>query len=178
MRVKPNIRLSILRLLINTLCLTVMVFFSSSLYGKDSSSCLHSDVRFNCVKYLKNYDGDTISFDIPNIHPLIGKKVSVRVSGIDTAEVRTSDQCEKVAARSARKLVTNLLKNAKRVDLNNVTRGKYFRIVADVILDGRNLKDILIQNRLAYAYDGGKKRKPDWCQLGRVPAEKWGGAEF
>ncbi|MCJ8276554.1 MAG: thermonuclease family protein [Bdellovibrionales bacterium] len=137
----------------------------------EPESCEHSATEFNCVKYLKNYDGDTITFNIPNVHPVIGKKVSVRVNGVDTAEVRTKDQCEKDSARAARKLVKNLLKRAQRIDLKNVERGKYFRIVADVIVDGKNLKDILISNRLAYSYDGSKKPKTNWCEMGRLPAQ-------
>lgn len=43
-------------------------------------------------------------------------------------------------------------------------RGKYFRIVADVYLDGKNLGDILVKEDHAVAYDGGTKTK-DWCEL-------------
>ena len=150
--------------------LPLIIISSSSTLFAEELSCEHSKDRFNCVKYLKNYDGDTISFNIPRVHPIIGKNISIRVNGIDTAEVRTKDQCEKTVGRTARKLVTSLLKNAKRVDLFNISRGKYFRIVADVIIDGRNLKDILLKQHLAYAYDGGKKPKPDWCNFGRLPA--------
>ncbi len=146
--------------------------FLLSLLAEGSPSCQHTTERFNCVKYVKNYDGDTITFNIPDVHPIIGKKISIRVNGIDTAEVRTKDECEKKAGRTARKLVTNLLKNAKRIDLDNVSRGKYFRIVADVIVDGRDLKSILLKQQLAYSYNGGKKERPNWCQLRRLPANQ------
>ena len=148
----------------------LLLFIATPLFANDKTSCQHNSERFNCVKYLKNYDGDTITFNIPNVHPLLGKKVSIRVAGIDTAEVRTKNQCEKTAGRIARKLVTNLLKNAKRIDLTDVSRGKYFRIVANVSIDGRDLKSILLKQNLAYSYDGGKKQKPDWCRIGRLPA--------
>lgn len=36
-------------------------------------------------------------------------------------------------------------------------RGKYFRIVADVIVDDENLGDILVKSGFAKYYDGGKK---------------------
>ncbi len=39
-------------------------------------------------------------------------------------------------------------------------RGKYFRIVADVYVDGNSLADELLQAELAKPYDGGKK--PKW----------------
>jgi micrococcal nuclease len=60
-------------------------------------------------------------------------------------------------------LVNSLLKNAKVIELKNMKRGKYFRIVADVYYDGKNLAEILIKNKLAVKYDGGTKTK-DWSK--------------
>ena len=42
-------------------------------------------------------------------------------------------------------------------------RGKYFRIAADVIVDGENLADQLIDACVAVKYDGGKKTHK-WCE--------------
>jgi len=42
-------------------------------------------------------------------------------------------------------------------------RGKYFRIVGRLIVDGMDISDLLIQRQLAVLYDGGTKRK-DWCE--------------
>lgn len=64
----------------------------------------HTHAQFSCVKYLKNYDGDTTTFEIPNVHPLIGQNISVRVRGIDTPEIRTKDKCEKDKGRIAKNL--------------------------------------------------------------------------
>lgn len=133
-------------------------------------SCQHDDKTFRCVEVLKNYDGDTLTVNIPDVPALIGKKISVRVLGIDTPEVRTKNKCEKEAGRIARNLVASTLKNAKNVELHNVQRDKYFRILADVMVDGRSLSEILIKNNLAYAYDGGTKKHPDWCKVLRQPA--------
>lgn len=134
--------------------------------------CAHDDKTFRCVKVLKNYDGDTLTVNIPDVPVLIGKNISVRVFGIDTPEVKTKDRCEKEAGRIARNLVSTTLKNAKNVELHNVQRDKYFRILADVMVDGKSLKDILLKNNLAYAYDGGTKQHPDWCKSLRQPASK------
>jgi len=46
--------------------------------------------------------------------------------------------------------------------LKNVQRGKYFRILADVQADRKDVADILIKKRLAVRYDGGTKGF-DWC---------------
>lgn len=136
------------------------------------SECGHSSNAFRCVKYVKNYDADTITFNIPNVHPLFGKKISIRVLGVDTPEMRTKNKCEKEKAKNAKKLVRSILKHAKRIDLINLKRGKYFRVVADVIIDGKSLTHYLLKNGLAYSYDGGKKRKIDWCKSHRSLASE------
>lgn len=135
-----------------------------------AANCAHDDSTFRCVKIVKNYDGDTLTANIPNVPALFGKNISIRVFGIDTPEVKTKNSCEKEAGRIARNLVANTLKNAKNVELHNVQRDKYFRILADVIVDGHSLKDVLLKNNLAYEYDGGTKKHPDWCKVLRRPA--------
>ncbi len=132
-----------------------------------SRSCIHDLSSFKCVTYLRNYDGDTITFDIDRIHPLFGQKINVRLFGVDTPEIRTKNKCEKKQARVAKNLVSNLLKSAKRIDLENVKRDKYFRILADIKFDGKDLKTILLKNNLAYVYYGKTKFRQNWCNLGR-----------
>ncbi len=150
----------------------LLLFSVAQAFGAaNSDSCQHESSAFKCVKVLKNYDGDTLTVDIPHMHPLFGKAVSVRIAGIDTPEVKTKDQCEKAAGRAARNLVESLLKNAQRVDLLNVQRDKYFRVLADVTVDGVLIKDILLKNKLAYSYDGGTKKQVNWCSLNRQPAQ-------
>ncbi|MFZ4403166.1 MAG: thermonuclease family protein [Pseudobdellovibrionaceae bacterium] len=134
--------------------------------SSNSSDCKHTATRFKCVKYLKNYDGDTLTFQIPDVHPLLGHKISVRVFGLDTPEIKGHLPCEKEAARTAQRLVENLLTRAQRVDLNDVQRDKYFRVLAEVVVDGKSLKDLLMKNKLAYAYAGGTKQKINWCNRG------------
>ncbi len=112
--------------------------------------------------FIANYDGDTIKVDIPGLHPLIGKSVSIRIRGIDTPEIRGKCQKEKVKAWEARERVHELLVNAETILLERMSRGKYFRIVADVFADEVNIGDTLIKENLAIAYFGGKKTTK-WC---------------
>ncbi len=136
-----------------------------------TDACTHDDHTFRCVKYIKNYDGDTLTFDVPNVHALLGRKINVRVAHLDTPEIRGKMPCEKEAARNAQRLIENLLKNAKRIDLQNIQRDKYFRILADVIVDGKSVKDLLVKNKLAYDYEGGTKKKVSWCHVSNIAGE-------
>ena len=137
----------------------------------NATSCQHDAKNFRCVKYIKNYDADTITFNIPEVHPLLGDKISVRVSGLDTPEIKGQLPCEKEAAKTAQRLVENLLKNAKVIHLENIDRDKYFRILADVKIDGRSLTEIVLKNKLGYVYHGETKQKVNWCEFNqkRVP---------
>ena len=113
--------------------------------------------------YVGNYDGDTITFNLPSLHPIIGKKIAVRVNGIDIPEIRGKCDKEKYDAEQAKGMVEDLLKDAERIDLKNLQRGKYFRIVADVYADGKNLAEALVDSGMAVRYNGGKKNSR-WCK--------------
>ena len=112
--------------------------------------------------YVRNYDGDTIIFNLPGLHPLIGDKITIRINGINTPEIRGKCDKEKYDAKQAKEMVADILKDAEQITLKNMERGKYFRIAADVIVDGENLADLLIDASVALKYDGGKKMK-NWC---------------
>ena len=108
------------------------------------------------------YDGDTFRANIVGFPVIVGERMPVRVSGVDTPEIRGKCQVEKDLARKAKQFTVGKLRNAKSIELRNIARGKYFRLVADVILDGKNLALLLIEANLGVPYGG--KTKPDWCK--------------
>ena len=127
-----------------------------------SYSLAKSFGNYEGAVYIRNYDGDTITFNLPGLHPIIGEKISIRVNSIDTPEIRGNCEKEKYDAKQAKEMVTDILKDAEQIVLRNMERGKYFRIAADVIVDGENLADVLIEAGMAVRYDGGKKTHK-WC---------------
>ena len=145
-----------------------IVLLSISASWASESNCAHDPKTFRCVKYVRNYDGDTVTVDIPNTHPLFGKQISVRIVGIDTPEKHGKNPCEKERARVAQRMVENLLKNAKSIELRNIDRDKYFRVLGEIWVDGKSVGDSLIKNHLAYPYDGGRKpASTDWCRVNK-----------
>ena len=137
------------------------------------NSCDHTPSAFRCVTVIKAADGDTITVDIPNVPSLFGKGIRVRIAGIDAPELHFADACETKAAESARDFVRKVLADGKRVDLVNVKRDKYFRILADVQVDGQSLRNALLDARFAYPYDGKKKTKRDWCPVQTIAPEAY-----
>ncbi len=112
-------------------------------------------------KVMSVYDGDTFRVNINSLPALIGKNIPIRVARIDTPEIKGKCQTERKLAITARDFVRNLLSNAKTIQLKNVSRGKYFRIVADVYIDGNLLSKQLLDKKLGYSYYGNKKSS--WC---------------
>lgn len=96
------------------------------------------------VQYHTCYDGDTCTFSLPGVHPLIGDHISVRVLGLDTPEFRGKCDSEKALAPQARHALRDLLQRAQRIDLREVQRVKYFRFVARVEADGVGVAAVLI----------------------------------
>lgn len=106
------------------------------------------------------YDGDTFRCNLQGYPPIAGERIGIRINGIDTPEMRDSRPAIKALARKAKQHTVQCLREGKQIVLRNMRRGKYFRIVADVYVDGRNLGQELIAAGLAKSYDGGKK--PKW----------------
>ena len=47
----------------------------------EAAPCHHDAKVFRCVRYLGNYDGDTLRFAIPGVHPLIGENQTCGLMG-------------------------------------------------------------------------------------------------
>ena len=113
-----------------------------------------STSNFSGVEYVRNYDGDTMTVNIPGVHPLFGNEIGIRVRGIDTLEIRVKYPFEKQKAKETKTLIEGILNRANEITLHDIEREKYFRIVASVIVDGQNLSDLLLAKKLAVPYDG------------------------
>lgn len=113
------------------------------------------------ARYSRNYDGDTIIVDLNCNEPLFCKKMSIRVNGVDTPEIRGECKTEKLLAEKAKYYVRKKIKKSN-LKLKNCKKGKYFRLVCDVYYNDISLSKNLIEQDLAVKYDGGKKTK-NWC---------------
>ncbi len=105
------------------------------------------------------YDGDTFHVDIDGWPDIIGKNIGIRVLGIDTQEIKDKDNNKKIKALAAKHLASDVIYCAEKITLKNLKRDKYFRILADVECDGKNLAKIMLDSGLAVEYYGGTKEK-------------------
>ena len=115
------------------------------------------------AKVTSIYDGDTFRANISGWPDIIGERIPIRINGIDTPELKGKCSHEKILARRAKQITVEMLRNAKVIELRNMHRGKYFRIIADVYADGKSVAKNLVDRGLAVFYDGVRKSK-DWCR--------------
>ena len=110
---------------------------------------------------IRVYDADTIVARV-DIWPRITAEVSIRLRGVQAPELgwRAGSPCERVAAEEARAFVVANL--PPRFIVQQVHEGTYpGRVIADIIIDGVSLSEMLISHGYAIPYDG-RGRAPRW----------------
>lgn len=158
------------RLVVVSLCvLLFLTLIALSIVGlinlipSDDDESIASGNLFNLTpdQVVDVYDGDTFKIDLPSMHPLFGDDLSIRLFGVDTPEMRGTSDEVKALAMQAQELTEKALKGASKTELRNPQRGKYFRIVSEVWIDGESLANMLKAKGLAKDYDGEGAR-PKW----------------
>ena len=105
-------------------------------------------------------DGDTFRARV-EVWPGVEVVTAVRISGIDTPELRGKCAAERERALAARKALADLLAGG-RVELREVAPDKYAgRVDATVLVAGMPVGEALINNGLARRYAGGQRQ--GWC---------------
>jgi len=115
-------------------------------------------------KVVKVYDGDTITIasKYPGVTDSPLYRFSVRLNGIDSAEIKGKTFAEKEQAILARDALSKLILN-QIVVLKNLSTEKYGRILADVYLDDVHINQWMLDHKYAVPYDGGTKHRPsEW----------------
>lgn len=111
------------------------------------------------------YDGDTFFIRMSGLPPELSR-ISVRIRGIDTPEIRGKCEFEKrTAAQAAAFLERYIRQNGGTVTLTGLRWDKYGgRVDADVFVNGKKVADEMILRELARPYTGGKRK--GWCPNG------------
>ena len=123
-------------------------------------SCKHDNMNFKCLEFITNHDSDSLTVNIPLVHPLIGSKIKFNLVNITSPSLRSRIACEKNLAKEARYFVRETLKNAKYIEAKDVFRDRSFAFRGEIFYDGKNLSRKLISK--GYAKERTKK-KVKWC---------------
>jgi endonuclease YncB( thermonuclease family) len=109
-------------------------------------------------KYISNHDGDTIRVEID------GRRESIRLAGVDTAEM--ASKCDKehdLAIRARDFTRTWALRSGLILTTGKREREKYGRLLGNLRnSDGEDLGEKLIEAGLAVRWEGHRHR--GWCE--------------
>ena len=114
--------------------------------------------EYRC-KIRRVVDGDTVDIDIDLGFGVWLHKERVRIYGIDTPESRTRDKEEKKYGLMAKEFVKQFVKgdSIKLTTQKYDAKGKFGRILGDIIVDNKSLSDTMIQEHHAVIYHGQSK---------------------
>ena len=114
--------------------------------------------EYRC-KVTRVVDGDTVDVDIDLGFGVWLHKERVRIYGIDTPESRTRDLEEKKYGLAAKELVKTFVKG-KSIILRTEkydAKGKFGRILGDIVVDKVSLSETMIAKHHAVPYYGQSK---------------------
>ena len=114
--------------------------------------------EYKC-KVTRVVDGDTVDIDIDLGFGVWLHKERVRIYGIDTPESRTRDKVEKGFGLLAKEFVKGFVKGSSVILRTQKydAKGKFGRILGDIIVDDKSLSETMIQEHHAVAYHGQSK---------------------
>ena len=114
--------------------------------------------EYGC-KVNRVVDGDTVDVTL-DLGFSILHKCRVRLYAIDTPESRTRDKDEKARGKLSSKYLKDAIDNGKKIVLRSKlkdSKGKYGRVLGEIIVDDININVAMIENHLAVAYHGQNK---------------------
>lgn len=114
---------------------------------------------------LRASDGDTVVVEALWVPAPIKKEVAVRIFGVDTPEKGFRAKCpaEDAKGLAASAFTKKLIEGSKKKQWVLYDWDKYGgRVLGDIVLDGKSLRDQLIANGYARAYFGDAKQS--WCE--------------
>lgn len=109
-------------------------------------------------------DGDTVAFQADFLPAPLKKELSIRVFGVDTPEKGFRAQCpsEDQRGQAASAFTKHEVEIAKHRQVVLIDWDKYGgRVLGDVLLDGKSLRQMLITKGFAREYYG--EAKQSWC---------------
>lgn len=110
-------------------------------------------------------DGDTVAFQANWLPEPLKKELSIRVFGVDTPEKGFRAKCasEDQRGQAATAFTKQMINASTKRQIIMMDWDKYGgRVLGDVLLDGKSLRQQLIANGFAREYYG--EAKTPWCE--------------
>jgi len=143
------------KIIIGVIAMLSIVAFAQ---GKQKDGVIYDAVITRVI------DGDTVAFQAPFLPAPLKPELSIRVFGVDTPEKGFRAQCvsEDQRGQAATAFTKAQINASAKRQVILMDWDKYGgRVLGDVILDGKSLRQMLISNGFAREYYG--EAKQSWC---------------
>jgi endonuclease YncB( thermonuclease family) len=143
------------KIIISVIAMLSIVAFAQ---GKQKDGVIYDAVITRVI------DGDTVAFQAPFLPAPLKQELSIRVFGVDTPEKGFRSQCpsENQRGQAATAFTKAQINASTKRQIILMDWDKYGgRVLGDVILDGKSLRQLLIFNGYAREYYG--EAKQSWC---------------
>ena len=127
------------------------------------SNFLNAETLYD-YKIIRVIDGDTVEIEANFLPAPLKPSLKLRIYGIDTPEKKSRANCDleaelsKKATAFTQKVINESISKKIKIRKWDKYGG---RVLGDIILDGKSLELLLLNEGLAKPYDGGKKLS--WC---------------
>ena len=114
--------------------------------------------EYTC-KVKRVVDGDTVDV-VLDLGFDVSYSCRIRLYGIDTPESRTRNKDEKARGKMAGAFLKEAIEAGEKVVIQTKlkdSKGKYGRVLGEVVVDGKNINKLMIKKHLAVAYYGQSK---------------------
>jgi endonuclease YncB( thermonuclease family) len=138
---------------------TILLTFTAFAYAQKTPQGVTYDANI-----LKVSDGDTIVIAAPFLPAPLKPQLAVRIFGVDTPEKGFRAKCESENQRglAASEFTKKLVNASQKRQVILYDWDKFGgRVLGDMILDGKSLRQQLIANGFAREYFG--EAKTSWC---------------
>lgn len=126
--------------------LVIVILFSLTVFGKQSGESTNNYGDATVSSVLRLDEHARLYCNIPEFPAVIGKNIPVCINALKPAE-NAQDNLKLLMYLND--LLLSKTSRPKNILLKNIRRGQTFCLIADVYVDGKNLSNLLVQQKLA-----------------------------
>ncbi len=138
---------------------TIALLAATSVFAQKQPQGVTYDAQI-----LRVSDGDTVVISAPFLPKPLKPELAVRIYGVDTPEKGFRAKCPQEDARgqAASKFTKDLVAASQKFQVTLYAWDKFGgRVLGDILLNGKSLREQLIANGFAREYYG--EAKTSWC---------------
>lgn len=138
--------------------LIILLFVAGAAFGQNKQGVVYD------ITVTRVVDGDTVDIQALWLPDPLKKELAIRVYGVDTPEKGFRAKCpaEDIKGQAATVFTKSVISSSTKRQMVLMDWDKYGgRILADILLDGKSLRAMLISQGYAREYYGDAKTS--WC---------------